>query len=230
MYEHALALLALCEAYGMTPRVDLKTRIRAGVDLVVKSQAANGEWGYVPTPTVSGDLSVTVCQLMALRAARNCGIAVPKSTIDRAVEYVHKSSVPAGGFVYRLGYQGPSYGCTAAGLTTLFGAGIRDDPSIAKSIQWLLDNAPDVSPRHRWAGGGHTMYGHYYATQAMYLNGGEAWAKWYPAIRDHFVRIQESDGGWYEQINRGGIGRVYATGIALTVLLAPYHYLPIFQH
>jgi hypothetical protein len=214
----------------MTPRVDVKAKLRAGVDLVVKSQCHNGEWGYVPTPTVSGDLSVTVCQLMALRAARNCGIAVPKSTIDRAVAYVRKSAVDGGGFCYRLGYRRPSYGCTAAGVTTLYGAGISEDKSIAESIQWLLDNAPGVSPRHRWTGGQHTMYGHYYATQAMYLHGGKAWDDWYPAVRDYFLQMQESDGGWYEHIHRGGIGRVYATGIALTILLAPYHYLPIFQH
>jgi hypothetical protein len=230
MYEHGLALLALCEAYGMTPREDLKARIRLGVDLIVNSQASNGEWGYVPTPTVSGDLSVTVCQLMALRAARNCGIAVPKSTIDRAVAYVRKSTIKGGGFCYRLGYGSPSYGCTAAGTTTLFGAGIRDDPSIKESIQWMLDNAPAVSPRHRWSGDGHAMYGHYYATQAMFLHGGAAWEKWYPTIRDYFIQTQESDGGWYESIHRGGVGRVYATGIALTILLAPTHYLPIFQH
>ncbi len=230
MYEHALALLALAEAYGMTPREDLKAKIKAGVNLVVKSQAANGEWGYVPTPTVSGDLSVTVCQLMALRAARNCGIAVPKQTIDRAIAYVKKSAVQGGGFCYRLGYRQPAYGCTGAGLTSLYGAGIRDDPMIKDGIRWLLDNAPNVSPRHRWARGQHTMYGHYYATQAMYNRGGEDWEKWYTTIRDHFVKTQERDGGWYETIHRGGIGRVYATGIAVTILLAPYHYLPIFQH
>lgn len=229
MYEHGLALLALTEAYGMSPRVDMKAKIKAGVDLIVKSQASNGEWGYVPTPTVSGDLSVTVCQLMALRAARNCGIAVPKSTIDRAVAYVRRSATKGGGFGYRLDYRSPSYGCSGAGLTTLFASGIKEDKSIEETVRWLLDNAPSVSEKHRWSGTQHAMYGHYYATQAMYLKGGDAWAKWYPAIRDHILKTQEKDGGWYEEIQRGGVGRVYATGIAVTILLAPTHYLPIYQ-
>lgn len=234
MYEHGLALLALAEAYGMTPRQDLKSRIKAGVNLIVKSQARNGEWGYVPTNTVSGDLSVTVCQLMALRAARNAGIAVPKETIDRALDYVRRSASQGGGFGYRLEYLRPTYGCTGAGVTSLYGAGAGSKPEDAKMIQqgvqWLLDNAPVVSPRHRWTEGRHVMYGHYYGTQALYYRGGEDWEKWYPAIRDQLVQTQERDGGWYESIHRGGVGRVYATGIAVAILLAPYHYLPIFQH
>ena len=31
--------------------------------------------------------SVTICQIMAMRSARNAGIKVPKSTIDEAIKY-----------------------------------------------------------------------------------------------------------------------------------------------
>ena len=34
-------------------------------------------------------------------------------------------------------------------------------------------------------------YGHYYAVQAMYLAGGEAWARWWPAVREELARMTQ---------------------------------------
>jgi hypothetical protein len=42
-----------------------------------------------------------------------------------------------------------------------------------------------ASPRRENADGRHYFYGNYYAVQAMFLAGGDYWAKWYPAIREH---------------------------------------------
>ena len=45
---------------------------------------------------------------MALRAAHNAGIHVPKATFDKAVEYVMNSQNHDGGFMYMLSAGGPS--------------------------------------------------------------------------------------------------------------------------
>ena len=62
---------------------------------IIECQNQHGGWRY-NVFTRDSDLSVTVCQLQALRAARNIGIRVPKTTIDRAVAYVQACQVPSG--------------------------------------------------------------------------------------------------------------------------------------
>ena len=95
MYSHAFATLFLAEVCGMTHRADVRTKLQKAVDFIVETQNQEGGWRYVPFSPES-DMSIVVCQAMALRAARNIGIRVPRSTIDRAVEYVERARVPGG--------------------------------------------------------------------------------------------------------------------------------------
>ncbi|MHC4943551.1 MAG: hypothetical protein ACYTG7_11095, partial [Planctomycetota bacterium] len=112
MYSHAFAALFLAEVYGMTHRGDVKNKLQECVDLIVECQNSHGSWRYEPFAPES-DMSVTVCQLMALRAARNIGIKVPRSTIDRAVDYVRRSYVRPGSQyarpLYNIQLQEPYY-------------------------------------------------------------------------------------------------------------------------
>ena len=89
MYSHAFAGLFLAEVYGQTHRADLRERLGRVVKLLTAAQAHNehGGWRYDPASR-DADISLTVCQLQLLRAALNAGITVPKSVIDKAVEYV----------------------------------------------------------------------------------------------------------------------------------------------
>ena len=72
MYEHGLSTLCLAEMYGMDPDPDLEDKLRKAVELIVKSQSPAGGWRYSPSPN-DQDLSVTVMQVVALRAANNAG-------------------------------------------------------------------------------------------------------------------------------------------------------------
>src|SRR5437870_1452412 len=76
-------------------------------------------------PKVSeADISVTICQVMALRAARNAGLYVPNETIDRCIDYVKRSQNADGGFMYML-TGGPSrFPRSAAGVVALYSSGI----------------------------------------------------------------------------------------------------------
>src|SRR5205807_1763225 len=105
MYEHGLATLALAEMYGMDPDPELEAKLRKAVDLIVRAQSAAGGWRYTPTPG-DQDLSVTVMQIVALRAASNAEIPVPAQVIDKAIRYVRSCGSPAGGY----GYTGPGQG------------------------------------------------------------------------------------------------------------------------
>ena len=91
MYSHAFATLFLAEIYGMTHREDVRLRLQKSVDFIVKCQNELGGWRYEPLAR-DADMSIVVCQCLALRAARNIGIRVPKGTIDAAAMYVVDSA------------------------------------------------------------------------------------------------------------------------------------------
>lgn len=222
MYGHGFAALFLGEVYGMNPE-DKRVRdaLVKAVELIVGTQNEEGGWRYNPVP-YDADISVTICQVMALRSARNAGIKVPKQTIDRSVEYVRKCQNPDGGFKYMLQAGGSAWPRTAAGVASLFYAGIYEDDSIDRGLDYLMRNA---LPGAGAAGQAHYYYGHYYAVQAMYLSGGENWQRWWPAVRDELIARQSSNGGWLDN-HTGGDD---ASAMSLIVLQMPKRYLPIFQ-
>jgi squalene cyclase len=222
MYGHGFATLFLGEIYGMNPQ-DKRVReaLVKAVELIVGTQNEEGGWRYNPVP-YDADISVTICQIMALRSARNAGIKVPKETIDRAVEYVRMCQNPDGGFRYMIQTGGSAWPRTAAGVSSLFYAGIYEDDSINRGLDFLIDNA---LPGRATVSQAHYYYGHYYAVQAMYLAGGEYWGRWWPAARDELMARQSESGGWTDHY----AGGAYATAMSLIVLQMPKRYLPIFQ-
>ena len=81
MYHHGLATLALAEVWGMTQDQRARDTVKRAVELIVATQNRKGGWRYQPRVS-DDDLSVTVMMLMALRAAKDGGIVVPKETIQ----------------------------------------------------------------------------------------------------------------------------------------------------
>ena len=255
MYSNAFATLFLAEVYGMTDRHDVKGRLQLAVDYIVSCQNEYGSWRYEPLAAES-DMSITVCQLNALRAARNVGIRVPRSTIDRAKDYIAASYVDSASSqpmypddYYRLGrgsfkYQATrntrsSFALTSAGLAALHNAGVngmRFDWKLANgreqtidlndSITFLRDNIDKISAGSPYFQHYFYWYGHYYATQALYVVGGEPWAWYYPVVRDELLGSQRPDGSF---ACRTGPGESFSTAVATVILSLPYGYLPIFQ-
>ena len=204
MYAHALATLPLAEMYGMDRDPKLEEALRNAVDLIVRSQSPVGGWRYEPTPAGGADMSVTVMQIVALRAANNAEIPVPAKTISNAIRYVRACGSPNGGF----GYQGPARNTqlTGAGMLSLQLLGQYDDVRIKPSAQWLL-----TVPTKWGQGFGYFNYGHYYAMQAMYQAGGKFWNAWHPPVREIFLERQNADGSWTPIGSEGGYGPVYGT-------------------
>jgi Squalene-hopene cyclase C-terminal domain/Prenyltransferase and squalene oxidase repeat len=218
MYGHGFATLFLAEMYGMSPRADIREKLQKAVALIVRTQNDRGGWRYHPV-RADADLSVTICQVMALRAARNVGIEVPKSTIDRSIQYVKDSQNPDGGFRYMLDSSGSMFARSAAGVAALYYAGTYDDRTTRRGLAYLKKYIPGKSEEQT-----HYFYGHYYAAQAMHLAGGQHWIEWWPSIRDELLSKQSPDGSW-----RGEAGTEYGTGMALIILQMPKETLPIFQ-
>lgn len=223
MYGHGFATLFLAEVYGMSPNDEVREALSKAVKLIVDTQHEEGGWRYLPEPRVP-DISVTVCQLMALRAARNAGIHVPKSTVDKSVEYVKRCQNLDGGFRYQLGLGRPDsdFPRSAAGVVAFYNAGIFEGPELTRGLDYLMRSLPS-GQMFRY--NGYYFYGHYYAVQAMWHAGGRYWDQWYPAIRDELIRRQERGGYWLD----ASVCNEYGTAMALLILQTPNNYLPIFQ-
>lgn len=218
MYGHGFATLFLGEVYGMTNRSDVREALRKATRLIVTTQNQEGGWRYQPVRH-DADVSVTVCQVMALRAARNAGLFVEKSVVDKSVQYVLDKQNPDGGFRY-MGPSGTSaFARSAAGVATLQYAGIYRGEAIESGLQYCMRFVPSDEQSV-----GHYFYGHYYAAQAMYLAGDAHWKTWWPAIRDELLSKQDQEGYW-----RGQAGKEYGTAVALIILQMPNRLLPIFQ-
>jgi Prenyltransferase and squalene oxidase repeat len=241
MYSHAFATLFLAEVYGMVERPDVKRVLQRSVDLIVDSQNAEGGWRYRPFARES-DMSITVCQVLALRSARNVGIHVPITTIRNAQNYVYRSAVRSNDRSYRRGgfggygddggsfrYQNrehtrATFPLTAAGVTTLYAAGEYDSPVIRDALDFLdrqLVTFSEVNTGHYFF-----YYGHYYAVQAYYITGDPKWTKYFTHIKTTLLEQQRRDGSWPCQV---GPGDAFGTAVATLILQIPLQYLPIFQ-
>lgn len=223
MYGHGFATLFLAEVYGMTGDESVKEKLQKAVKLIQKTQNREGGWRYQPVP-YDADISVTICQVMALRAARDAGIKVEKDVIDKSIQYVLACQNPDGGFSYMArGGGGGSSGFprSAAGVAALYYAGMFEGKNIERGLNYLKQFTP--GPGRGANHDGHYFYGQYYAVQAMFLAGGDYWAKWYPGIRDELIANQRAGGEW-----DGDFSPDYATSMALIVLQMPNRYLPVY--
>jgi squalene cyclase len=243
MYSHAFATLALAEVYGMTTHRGVRDALQRSVNLIADSQNNEGGWRYKPFAPES-DMSITVCQVMALRAARNSGIYVSRNVIDDAVKYVKESARAPGEQAYWGNYRNRHFGLynngvfkyqnkpearasfalTAAGVATLYSAGVYEDPVIERGLDFMLDHFEEYN--RNFAQHYFFYYGNYYAVQAFYTAGGERWNKYYRWLSDFLLRNQRQDGSWECDV---GPGSAFATSVSTLILAIPYQYLPIFQ-
>ncbi|UCE87512.1 MAG: terpene cyclase/mutase family protein, partial [Deltaproteobacteria bacterium] len=206
MYSHAFSVLFLAEIYGMTGEPTLREKLDAAVEFTYRAQNKSGGWRYAPAAQDS-DMSITVCQVVALREARNIGIKVPRECIDNALKYVVESAVTVGGdrgaFLYQhkdVPFNRNSFALTAAGLTTMQQAGLYSDADVRRFCErHNIRKVPRIGDCLRYMRQAYEpiwleyhdhyfyFYGNYYAAQAMYTRGGETWRAWYTMVRDDLL-------------------------------------------
>jgi hypothetical protein len=234
MYAHGLAMMFLAEAYGTIPvysPLERKVRrvLRQAANLLEKCQGEEGGWWYNPIKDSGGggsDISITVMETNALRAARVGGISVDKRVIAKAVQCTKIAQNADGGFSYRVFKNGKNSGGSAlprsaGAVCILLALGISaDDPAVQKGLAYLKDNAKEGIPKET----GHWYYTAYYLSQALFMSGKANWDAWWPKIREDLLKRQQADGSW-----KGEGGSAYGTAIALIVLQMPYRFLPLYQ-
>ena len=236
MHGHGFAMLFLGEVYGMETDPARQKRIRdcleRAIKLSARSQSAAGGWYYQPN-SGSDEGSITVTIIHGLRSCRNAGIKVPKAVIDKACDYIKKSSNSDGGISYRVGQSGSRPAITAAAVSTMYNGGEYEHPVAKKALAYMKKL---LKANGNALGGGHRYYAIFYAAQGMYLTtdkddpaNRDNWKSYFPRCRDDLISKQVKSGSLKGSWNGDGVGSVYGTSIAIVTMQLPYAYLPIFQ-
>jgi hypothetical protein len=224
MYSHGIATVALCELYGETRSQLLRQRLDQIVSVIVNAQSARGGWRYTPK-SQDADISVTVLQVAALRAAKNAGLAVPDDAINRAVDFIGECyNEGEGGFSYQPhGGGGIGFARTAAAIYSLQVCGRYDDPAIMKGSDYLFAHGDEGQ---QW-----WPYGCYYAAPAQYMIGGDTWRRWYDEMKTRLLStvIRQGDASYWDEKRSQRLGPIYDTAVFITILAMPYHYIPLYQ-
>lgn len=231
MYPHGFAMLFLSSVYGMESNEAVRNRMKGviekGIKLIGSAQSNLGGWYYTPNSGDEG--SVTVTQLQALRAAHNAGFVVPEDVIDRAIQYLEMCRTPEGGIRYSFNSGNSTrLPISAAALPCFYSTGDYESEMAEACLAYVFRSyCLDGNDKSFNKSGGHTFYGHYYAAQAFYQAGDTYWDTYFPVARDQLLNMQGQggEGAW----NGDGVGPVYGTAMALTILQLPYKYLPIYQ-
>jgi hypothetical protein len=231
MYGHAIATLALAEVYGMEADAAQRKRVRSALARAVKVllQAQNakkedtfrGGWRYeIASP--DSDLSVSGWCILALRAAQNAGIEVPKDSADRAAAFVLKCWRPEGkGFAYQPGGE-VALTMTAAAALDLQLLDRVTRPEVVAAGKYLDAHAVADDTQYPY-------YARYYTTQAAYQFAGKLWPKIWEQNQTKLLQSQQKDGSWPQSRTSNEPGQTYATAMSLLTLSVPLRLLPTYQ-
>jgi prenyltransferase beta subunit len=224
MYGHGFSTLFLAQVFGVSRQKGLRAVIENGVKLIVRTQNDEGGWRYEPQKG-DADISVTVCQVLALRAARNAGLYVPPATIDACRRYVTALQNSDGGFRYTSQPGESAYGRTASALVSLQSLGWAKKQVLKRGVDYLMQHIPS---NQDYAGDPHYFYGQYYAAHALYQSSGNSgisgkpWKDWYAQTSTLLLEKQQTNGAWQDDF----ICDPYATAMACLILQMPSSHLP----
>jgi len=222
-YDHAIATLAVCEAYALSKDNFLKPSAQMALDCIVKWQHTRGGWRYKPGEP--GDTSVSAWMVAALKTGESAGLKVPKKTLTDAGKYLDAAAMQNGVlFRYMAENDAHSQATTASGLLAreLLGT-MPSEAAIANLLK--PENLP--KPQLKF------LYYYYSATQVMHHVGGRAWATWNSRMTSLLLETQEKTGDhkgtWapHGQHHGEGGARLMATALAVMTLEVYYRHLPL---
>jgi hypothetical protein len=245
MYNHAIAALALSEAYGMTAAQPVRQPAQKAIDFVVASQNPGKGWRY-SSKSGDNDSSVTGWAVMALKSAELSELQFPRSVYDGPLSWF--GEVMERNY-YRVGYtqagQGkvivpgkneswddhPSMSAVAV-MSRIFMQKDRREPALG-AVSLLVSDLPE------WKTNRVDFYYWYYASLALFQYDGPEgpmWKKWNEPMKTALVPNQHMgkggcrNGSWDPEGDRWGFegGRVYSTAINALTLEVYYRYTSVF--
>lgn len=230
LYAHGIATLALCEAHSMAANKKMRQSAQKAINFIVQAQdPRGGGWRYQPRQP--GDTSVVGWQVMALHSGFIGELEIPRSTLDKAWQFL--DSVQS--------EDGVTYGYMGRGRNspTLSAVGLLCRMYLGQNRGWDTTHPAVIEGAARIGELGPSrddMYYNYYATQFMYQVGGEHWRLWNNIMRDQLVDEQEKSGhaagSWRPTCphGRGPGGRLYMTAMCVLTLEVYYRHLPIYRN
>jgi hypothetical protein len=245
-YDHALATLAMVEAYSLTDDRHFRKPAEAALRHLLRTRRPGAAWRYAdfhPDMALqSSDVSVTGWVIMALTSARRCELPVDGTALEDALLFLDEMTDPVTGvtgYTARGGRPARQEGvmgerwpadesesmtavavlCRIFADETLARPGARD--LVAKGAA-VISRTPPIWSDDR--PGRRDFYYWYYGSYALYQVGNKPWRDWevtlVPAVAKHQHDRGEQRGSWDPQVDPWGGegGRVYSTAIlALTM-------------
>ena len=250
MYSHAIAALALAEAYGMTQDPEIKNAAQLALDYIVTTQhPRKGGWRYFADPKMrSTDTSVTGWMMMALKSGDLAGLQVPQTTMDGIEKWLRIAESPDSKSEFRYNpyaknseERARTHGKQASVTMTSVGLLMRAYSGWAPSEEKFRQGAEQILkqlPGDRDSLQRDTYYW-YYATQVMKHAGGDYWEQWSSKLHPLLLGTQEEDGplqgSWhpYKPVPDRWApqgGRLYVTTMNLLSLEVKYRLLPLYEN
>jgi Ca-activated chloride channel homolog len=244
LYGHAIAAMALSEAYGMTAGQPLKDPAQKAIDYLVASQNTGKGWRYQARGG-DNDTSVTGWAVLALKAAEQAELAFPRTAYEGAVAWFDEATDDQG----RTGYN-------AKGTGKVFRPGAcesfdhhetmtavsmwgrialqkkKSDPRLGSGAALLAADLPEAK-------GNKIDFNYWhFGTLAMFQYdgpNGPMWTKWNEPMKNALIPVQRTgkDGcanGSWEPASRWADegGRVWSTAINALTLEVYYRYANVF--
>jgi len=250
MYNHALACLALTEAYGLSKWPILKKYAQRALDYVHKSKNPGKAWRYNNgeiDPVEQNDVSVTAWMIMCLVSAEDFKLRYHKKDLEDALHYLDEMTDTATG---RTGYkekgglssrtagdeniwpfENTEAMTAAAMLCRVLAGNVLGDmksqvPSIEAGAVLLRKRLPEWYKEK----GCIDYYYWYYGSYAMFQLGGTDWQVWKTAMEkaiiDNQLREGCERGSWDPRRSpwSDNGGRVYATALCTLSLEVYYRF------
>ncbi len=216
VYNHAIASLAMVEAYGMTGSAIYKSPAQKALDFIAISRNPYFAWRYGVKPG-DNDTSVTGWMMMALKSAKLINAADEKAgkppslsldvdAFEGIKSWVEKMTDPEFGRVgYQLRGSGPARPTelvdkypqekseSMTGVAMLARIFLGQNPKTEDAIIKGAKLCEKLLPTWNENDGSIDMYYWYYATLAIFQVGGDVWNKWDKAMKTAIIDRQRMD-------------------------------------
>lgn len=243
IYNHAIAALAMCEAYYFSKSPLIKRSAQDAVNYIALARNPYGAWRYDVPPVGDSDTSVTGWMVFALKSAEEAKLTIDPEAFKAAANWFDEVTDPTTG---RCGYdtigsqssrvervndhfppdKGEAMSAVALLCRFFLGQEPEKNPVMKKHAELLRAKPPKWDPD----GFAIDFYYWYYGSYAMYQMGGSEWDAWNKEMKTAVLESQRHDGdekgSWDAKVDAWGHagGRVYTTALGVLCLEVYFRY------
>jgi RNA polymerase sigma factor (sigma-70 family) len=213
--DHAVAALAIVEAFATTGSRVFEEPAQKAVAFAFKPQGASSPW----RGTAGADLDVetTAWLVLLAKSAQAAQLDVDKSVLDDAVAAIDRVTDRATGRVTGPGPMSDEAATAVGVLARIFaGRSAATDDAVVKGAAYLRAHPPTVE-----SGRATDLNACYFGTLAAFQVGGDTWRAWNDAMKTSVLDRQRAEdagderGSWDAASGASDADRVWTTAIGL---------------